>query len=248
MPAFAPIRQRLPTEIRSRAAAGQRAHDRRAAADVGAVADDDAGRDPALDHRRAERAGVVVDEALVHDGGARRPGGRRGAPGRRRRSGRRSADVVDHPRELVDAEDLHRPVGAAAQAGALEVVDRARAGTGPHHVRQHAEDAVEVETVRRRPGGARAGAGAGRRPGRRGRERRGRSRTSTTSLVHAARRRACRARRPARSASWSGCCAGRVSRRARARGTRCRAPARPPATVASAVAPSACAQSTPDNA
>ncbi|MEO5874834.1 MAG: dipeptidase, partial [Streptosporangiaceae bacterium] len=53
------------------AAAGQGAHDRRAAADVAAVADDDAGADPALDHGAAESAGVEVDEALVHDGGAR---------------------------------------------------------------------------------------------------------------------------------------------------------------------------------
>ena len=52
------------------AAAGQRAHDRGAAADVGAVADDHARRDPALDHRGAERAGVEVDEALVHHGRA----------------------------------------------------------------------------------------------------------------------------------------------------------------------------------
>src|SRR5699024_1920876 len=55
-----------------RAAAGQGPHRRRAAADVGAVADDHALADPALDHRGAEGAGVEVDEALVHD---RRPGG-----------------------------------------------------------------------------------------------------------------------------------------------------------------------------
>ena len=53
-----------------RAAAGQGAHGRRAAPDVGAVADDDALADPALDHRGAEGAGVEVDEALVHDRGA----------------------------------------------------------------------------------------------------------------------------------------------------------------------------------
>ena len=57
-------------EMTSLAAAGQGAHDRGAAADVGAVADDDAGRDAALDHRGAEGAGVEVDEALVHDRGA----------------------------------------------------------------------------------------------------------------------------------------------------------------------------------
>ena len=73
------------------------------------------GRDPALDHRGAERAGVEVDEALVHDGGARRRGARRGGRGRRRRCARPvGTHVVDHPRELVDAEHLHRcPCGAA---------------------------------------------------------------------------------------------------------------------------------------
>ena len=72
------------------AAARQRAHDRRSAADVAAVADDHAGRDAAFDHRRAERAGVEVDEPLVHHRGARRRGGRRGARGRRRRCARRA--------------------------------------------------------------------------------------------------------------------------------------------------------------
>src|SRR3712207_8254097 len=44
-----------------------RAHDRRSSADVAVGAHHDPGADPPLDHRRAERAGVVVDEALVHD-------------------------------------------------------------------------------------------------------------------------------------------------------------------------------------
>src|SRR5690606_2759304 len=48
------------------AAAGQGAHDRGAAADVGAVAHDDARGDAALDHRGAEGARVEVHEALVH--------------------------------------------------------------------------------------------------------------------------------------------------------------------------------------
>src|SRR4028119_849442 len=42
--------------------AGGAARGRRAAADVAVGADHDAGADPALDHRRAEGAGVVVDE------------------------------------------------------------------------------------------------------------------------------------------------------------------------------------------
>src|SRR5688572_4844013 len=49
-----------------RSAARERADDRCAAADVGAVANDDSRADAPFDHRRAERPGVVVDEALVH--------------------------------------------------------------------------------------------------------------------------------------------------------------------------------------
>ena len=75
------------------AAARERAHDRAAAADVRAVADDHAGRDPALDHRVPERARVVVHEALVHHGRARRRGGRRGGRGRRRPRARRWAST-----------------------------------------------------------------------------------------------------------------------------------------------------------
>jgi hypothetical protein len=55
-----------------RPTARERAHDRRAAPDVAAVAHDDARRDAALDHRGAERAGVEVAEALVHHHGALR--------------------------------------------------------------------------------------------------------------------------------------------------------------------------------
>src|SRR5665811_2032955 len=58
-------------------------------------------------------------------------------------------DVVDHPRELVDAED--REVLAREPAGApygLEVVHRARTGTRPHDVGQDPEDAVEVHLAR----------------------------------------------------------------------------------------------------
>jgi hypothetical protein len=45
-------------------------------------------------------------------------------------------DVVDHPRELVDAEDRHRPRRAAGP-GQLEPSTGARAAVGPHDVGQH---------------------------------------------------------------------------------------------------------------
>src|SRR5699024_11228724 len=50
------------------AAAGERAHDGRAAADVRAVADDDALRDAYFEHGRSQGAGVVVDETFVYNG------------------------------------------------------------------------------------------------------------------------------------------------------------------------------------
>jgi hypothetical protein len=88
------------------AAAAQRSHDRGAAADVGAVPDDDALRDAALHHRGAEGSGVEVHEALVHDG---RAGGEVGAEPhavRIRDAHARRHDVVDEPRELVDRGNL----------------------------------------------------------------------------------------------------------------------------------------------
>ena len=132
------------------AAAGEGAHDRGAAADVGAVADHDARRDPALDHRGAERAGVVVHEALVHH---RRALGQVRAQAHPVGVGDPDAGrqhVVDHPRELVDAVDGHVLAGAAQPGpGGLEALDRARAGRGPHHVGEQPEDAVHRDRLRR---------------------------------------------------------------------------------------------------
>ena len=99
------------------AAAGQGAHDRGAAADVGAVADHDAGADPALHHRGAQRAGVVVDEALVHHGGAGREVGAEADPVGVGHAYAGRQHVVGHPGELVHAEDLHRTAGRAGPAG-----------------------------------------------------------------------------------------------------------------------------------
>ena len=224
MPAFAPIRLRSPIADPLLAAAGERAHDGRPAADVRPVADHDALHDPALDHRGAQRAGVEVDEALVHHG---RAGGQVGAeahpvgvgdphPG--------GHDVVGHPRELVDA--VHGQVaagGALEQAQLVDPVRRARAGRGPGDVGQRAEDAVEVERVGPRPGGARAGAAAGTRRRRR-RSARPATRSSTrTSTVD----RPGSARGPVSPAGSAGG-VGRLVAEAEEAGpdTRCRGPGR----------------------
>ena len=60
------------------------------------------------------------------------------------------SDVVDHPRELVDAVDGDVPVRRAQPPPRrLEVGDGARAGAGPDDVRQDAEDPVQVDRARR---------------------------------------------------------------------------------------------------
>ncbi len=236
MPAFAPIRQRSPTEIDLLAAAGQGAHDRRAAADVGAVADDHAGRDPALDHGRAERAGVVVDEALVHDRGAlgqvrAQPdpvGVGDPHPGRQH--------VVDHPGELVHAVHGRPGRGGAAAAGSAS---KSGTGHGPWLVHttlaSSAEDAVQVAAVRAdqavgqqvQPQVRVVRVGQGRRPGGRWWCGPRRPRPPGPRPGRAARPRRGRAPRPPRPQT-----AGRCRWPARpgpvpARGTRCPAPSRP---------------------
>ena len=146
-PALAPMRLPLPMLMTSVPPPGQRAHDRGAAADVGAVVDDDARRDPALDHRRAERAGVEVDEALVHDDGARRQVGARAAPGRRRRCarrrGRRSRPCAGTGRRR--ARSGAGPCARRCSRVVGDAVDGDGADVGPRDDRQHAEDAVEVD-------------------------------------------------------------------------------------------------------
>jgi hypothetical protein len=135
-------------DLSRNAAARQRAHDRRAATDVGPVADDHARGDAALHHRSAQCSGVEVHETLVHHGGALcqmssesnpvcvgdpYPGGHH---------------VVDHPRELVHAVDRHRAASAQSQTHRFEAFDATGTVVGPDHVRQGAEDAIEVAPVR----------------------------------------------------------------------------------------------------
>ena len=118
--------------------------------------------DPALDHRRAERAGVEVDEALVHHGGARGQVRAEADPVGVGDPDAARDHVVDHARELVDAVDREMPAGGALDdAQLVDAIGRARPGRRPGDVRQQAEDAVEVGLVRRDQRGARAGAAAG---------------------------------------------------------------------------------------
>ena len=148
-PELAPSRQRSPTVMTIVVAARERAHDRGAAADVAAVADHDAGRDAPLDHRRAERAGVVVDEALVHDRGAL--GEVRAEPHAVGVGDAHAArhDVVDHARELVDAvhgELLAARVGRDARRARAR--PQPRPGARPGDVREQREDPGEVRAMR----------------------------------------------------------------------------------------------------
>jgi len=108
-------------------AARQRAQDRRAPADVAPVTDDDTGRDATFDHRRPERAGVEVAEALVHDDGALGEVGAEADAGRvgdahlpaQRVTGRHAANVSQralitgnqHAAEVDDLGRLHGMLG-----------------------------------------------------------------------------------------------------------------------------------------
>ena len=131
------------------AAAREHPHCRGAAADVGAVPDDDALGHPALHHGAAQRTGVVIDEAGVHD---RRPLGQVGAQadiGRIADAHARGQHIVGHARELVDRVHLNRVAQLGAQAGArdLEVLGGAGPDGGPHDVGQAGEDPVQVDRI-----------------------------------------------------------------------------------------------------
>ena len=90
-------------------------------------------RDPALDHRGAERAGVVVHEALVHDGGALGQVGAEPDPVGVGDPDAGRQHVVDHPRELVDAEDRH-VLAARPRSRAPGRLEARRPRTGPAEV------------------------------------------------------------------------------------------------------------------
>ena len=166
------------------AAARQRAHDRRSAADVAAVADDHAAADATLDHRRAERAGVEVAEALVHHGGA---GGEVGTEADPRGVGDAHAGrdhVVGHPRELVDAVHGERAAGEPDREAHVVEVGRPRPGRGRSTRRCSARRRCRrgSASVARRAG-ATGGAAAGRRPTARPAARRRRSRSAPDGSI-----------------------------------------------------------------
>src|SRR3546814_13813162 len=82
-------------------------------------------------HRGAERPGVEVHEALVHDGSAGGEVGAEADPVRVADADAAGDHVVDHSRELVAAEDGELLAGGAQPgAGHLEAPPCARAGTG----------------------------------------------------------------------------------------------------------------------
>ncbi len=90
----------------------------------------------------AQGAGVEVDEALVHHGRALGEVGAEADPVGVADPDPGRHDVVDHPRELVDAVDRHVLAGGLQPGpGQLEAGDRARPGRGPHDVGEQAEDA-----------------------------------------------------------------------------------------------------------
>lgn len=91
---------------------------------------------------------VEVHEAFVHDRGAFGEVGTQTdavGVGNAHTGGN---DVVNHPRELVHAEDHNVAALAQARAGQFEAVNRGGAEVGPHNVGQLAEDTVQVDAVR----------------------------------------------------------------------------------------------------
>ncbi len=130
------------------AATGQGAHGRAAAAQVRTLADEHAGRDAAFDHAWAFGAGVKVDEALVHDGGAFADVGTQANPRAVGDAHTGRDHVVGHLRELVHREHFQQ---VAAQAcfelllGQFGQVDGALAGPGD--VRQQREDAGQAHAM-----------------------------------------------------------------------------------------------------
>jgi hypothetical protein len=114
------------------------------------VADDHALADAAFDHRRPQRAGVEVDEALVHHRGASGEVGTEPDPIGVRDANTVGHDVVGHSRELVHAQHHHgMPRGSHRRPPAIEALDRARPGGGPHHVVEQPEHVAEVDAMGR---------------------------------------------------------------------------------------------------
>ena len=178
-PALAPTRQRLPTRMISLPPPDSVPMSEEPPPRSEPSSTTTPGADAALDHRGAERAGVEVDEALVHD---RRAGGQVGSEADPVGVGDADAGgdhVVGHPRELVEAEHLHRPPGQTA--GRAVSARSPRPGTGPgggpDDVAEQAEHARRGWPRGGRRAGGTAGGAAGRRRGRRPAGRRGPRRT-----------------------------------------------------------------------
>jgi hypothetical protein len=140
------------------AATGQGAHDGCAAADIGTVADHNTLGNTAFHHGNAERAGVEVHEAGMHDGGAfGKVGTQTHAVGvADTHAGRHH--IVDHARELVDRQHVHVNLrqsrnalvgrGHHVKLAQREILDRERAIIGPYHIVEGCENAVQIQGVR----------------------------------------------------------------------------------------------------
>ena len=190
--------------------------------------------DAALDHRGAERAGVEVAEALVHDGGA---GGEVGAEAdpvgvgdAHARSARRSRSSAGTCRRRRPATG-RRPRRRSRVA--LEAVDRRRGRRWSRRRWQHAEDAVEVDRVGlhqavREQVQAQVGVGGVGRAARRGRldDARPPCARGTPAVPTASAPRRDGQRRPGATVARDSCRARPAPSVVGGSGTRCRAPCR----------------------
>src|SRR5699024_670856 len=126
---------------------GQGAHDGSAAANIRAIADDNASGDTAFDHGRTKRASVEVDEACVHHGGAFSQVSAEAAAVRVTNAHTGRNHVVNHAWELVHGVDGDWATWGQTGAHHLEISNSARAVVGPHYVRQQDKDTVHVQAM-----------------------------------------------------------------------------------------------------
>src|SRR6056297_305282 len=131
------------------ATTGKSAHGGTAAAQVGALANHDAGRNTAFDHARAFGAGVEVDEAFVHDRGAFTHIGAKTNPCGIGNANAFRYHVVGHLREFVDGFHFQRaPFQTGLELAVGEFVQVDSAFVGPGQVGQQTKYTVQLQPMR----------------------------------------------------------------------------------------------------
>ena len=106
-PAFAPMRQFLPTEITSVPPPDKRPHNAAAAAQVAVITDKNPGRNTTFYHGGTFGAGIKVYKAFMHDSGAFTNISAQPDSGRISNTNASWNDIICHFRKLVDRQDIN---------------------------------------------------------------------------------------------------------------------------------------------